>query len=171
MTPDSIRKSPFKVVIVGGGISGLATAYSVMEEVQHHPMEIQCTVVEQEDRWGGKIFTHVTEDLLIEGGPDSFVTSKPWALDLCRTLGLQDRLIPTNMQHNRTFAFCRGALRELPQGLLAFRPQRMDTLVSGGLLSIKGLVRMAAERVWPKQKPWIDDETWIFPSAFWGRSL
>lgn len=159
MTRDSISKAPYQVVIVGGGISGLATAHAVMEEARTHSMTIQCTLVEQENRWGGKIFTQVSEDRLIEGGPDSFLTSKPWALELCRTLGLHDQLISTNRQHNRTFSFCRGVLRELPQGLLAFRPQRIETLVSGGLLSIPGLIRMAAERVWPRQKPRTTDET------------
>ncbi|MDH4194014.1 MAG: protoporphyrinogen oxidase, partial [Nitrospirota bacterium] len=154
-----MRKTPYQVVIIGGGISGLATAYAVMEEVRKNQIEVQCTIVEQDTRWGGKILTHVTEGLLIEGGPDSFLTSKPWALELCRTLGLQDQLIPTNAQHNRTFSFCRGALRELPQGLLAFRPQRVDTLVSSGLLSWKGMVRMAAERFWPRPNPLSADES------------
>ena len=91
-----MRKAPFQVVIVGGGISGLATAYAVMEESRKNLTEVQCTVIERDARWGGKILTHVTEDFLIEGGPDSFLTSKPWAIELCRTLGLQDQLIPTN---------------------------------------------------------------------------
>ena len=154
-----MRKAPYQIVVVGGGISGLATAYALTEEARKNETEIHCTVVERDTRWGGKILTHVKDDLLIEGGPDSFLTSKPWALELCRNLGLQDQLIPTNAQHNRTFSFCRGALRELPQGLLAFRPQRVDTLVSSGLLSWKGMLRMAAERFWPRRNPWPTDES------------
>jgi oxygen-dependent protoporphyrinogen oxidase len=130
-----------------------------MEEALKKVTEVQCTVIERDTRWGGKILTHVTEDFLIEGGPDSFLTSKPWALELCRTLGLHDQLIPTNAEHNRTFSFCRGALRELPQGLLAFRPQRVDTLLSSGLLSWKGMLRMAAERFWPRRNPLSPDES------------
>jgi len=154
-----MRKTPYQVVIIGGGISGLATAYAVMEEARKNQLEVQCTIVERDTRWGGKILTHATEGLLIEGGPDSFLTSKPWALELCRTLGLHEQLIPTNAQHNQTFSFCRGALRELPQGLLAFRPQRVDTLVSSGLLSWKGMVRMAAERFWPRPNTLSADES------------
>lgn len=154
-----MRKIPFQVIIVGGGISGLATAYALTEEGAKTQTPVQCTIVEREPRWGGKILTHVTDNYLIEGGPDSFLTSKPWALELCRTLGLQDQLISTNPQHNQTFSFCRGALRELPQGLLAFRPRRVDTLVSSGLLSWGGMLRMAAERFWPKQNPWPADES------------
>ncbi|MCA9498216.1 MAG: protoporphyrinogen oxidase [Nitrospira sp.] len=154
-----MRKTPCQVVIVGGGISGLATAHALTEEGEKSQTAVQCTVVEREPRWGGKIQTHVTDNYLIEGGPDSFLTSKPWALELCRTLGLQDQLVSTNSQHNQTFSFCRGALRELPQGLLAFRPRRIDTLVSGGLLSWGGMLRMAAERFWPRRNPWLADES------------
>lgn len=154
-----MRKTPYQVVIVGGGISGLAAAYALTEEGEKTQTAVQCTVVEREPRWGGKILTHVTDNYLIEGGPDSFLTSKPWALELCRALGLQDQLISTNSQHNQTFSFCRGVLRELPQGLLTFRPRRVDTLVSSGLLSWGGMLRMAAERFWPRRNPWPTDES------------
>ncbi len=130
-----------------------------MEEADKQQLSVQCTVVERDVRWGGKIHTNHTGDLLIEGGPDSFLTSKPWAMELCRTLGLEDQLIPTNAQNNRTFSLCRGVLRELPQGLLAFRPQRVDTLVSGGLLSWLGLLRMGAERFWPQSSSHQSEET------------
>ncbi len=151
--------APFHVVIIGGGISGLSTAFFVMEEAKQHQLHVKCTVVERDARWGGKILTNQTEDLLIEGGPDSFLTSKPWAMELCRTLGLEDQLIPTKAENNRTFSLCRGALRELPQGLLAFRPQRVETLVSGGLLSWRGLLRMGAERFWPTSSAGQSEET------------
>jgi len=150
---------PCHVVIIGGGISGLSTAFFVMEEAKKIQCEVQCTVIERDARWGGKILTHITEDLLIEGGPDSFLTSKPWAMELCRTLGLEDQLIPTNAENNQTFSLCRGVLRELPQGLLAFRPQRVDTLVSSGLMSWRGLLRMGAERFWPKSSVGTSDES------------
>ena len=151
--------SPFHVVIVGGGISGLSTAFFVMEEAKKAQRDVQCTVIERDVRWGGKILTNYTEDLLIEGGPDSFLTSKPWAMELCKTLGLEDQLIPTNAENNRTFSLCRGMLRELPQGLLAFRPQRVDTLVSSGLISWLGLLRMGAERFWPRSSSPTSEES------------
>ena len=154
-----MAQSPYRIVIVGGGISGLSTAFFVMEEAKKHGLSVECTVIERDARWGGKILTNHLPNLLIEGGPDSFLTSKPWAMELCRTLGLEDQLIPTNAENNRTFSLCRGHLRELPQGLLAFRPQRVDTLVSGGLLSWRGLLRMGAERFWPKSSAGLSEET------------
>lgn len=154
-----MASSPFHVVVVGGGISGLSTAFFVMEEAKKYRVAIRCTVVERDTRWGGKILTNRLPNLLIEGGPDSFLTSKPWAMDLCRILGLEDQLISTVVGNNRTFSLSRGVLRELPQGLLAFRPQRVDTLVSGGLLSWGGLLRMGAERFWPQSSRGQSEET------------
>jgi oxygen-dependent protoporphyrinogen oxidase len=154
-----MSSKPFQVVIIGGGISGLSTAFFLMEEAKKNQLHVECTVVEREARWGGKILTNNTPEFLIEGGPDSFLTSKPWAMELCHTLGLEGQLIPTNAENNRTFSLCRGVLRELPQGLLAFRPQRVDTLVSGGLLSWRGLLRMGAERYWPKSSSCDLDES------------
>ncbi len=154
-----MSRSPYHVVIVGGGISGLSTAFFVTEEAEKHQLNVQCTIVERDVRWGGKILTNHLPNLLIEGGPDSFLTSKPWAMELCQTLGLGDQLIPTNAENNQTFSWCRGALRELPQGLLAFRPQRVETLVSGGLLTWRGLLRMGAERFWPKSSAGCSEET------------
>lgn len=154
-----MSRSPYQVVIVGGGISGLSTAYFLVEDAKKHHVPIDCTVIEKDVRWGGKILTNHLPNLLIEGGPDSFLVSKPWAMELCKTLGLKDQLIPTNAENNQTFALRRGALRELPQGLLAFRPQRVDTLVSGGLLSWRGLLRMGAERFWPTSSSGQFEET------------
>ncbi|MGE0472862.1 MAG: protoporphyrinogen oxidase [Nitrospirales bacterium] len=154
------------VVVIGGGITGLSAAYAVIEEAQKANSSVRCTILEQDSRWGGKILTHTIHNLLIEGGPDSFLTTKPAALELCRALGLEHRLLQTNAHHNRTFAFCRGKLRELPQGLLAFRPQRVDSLVTSGLLSLAGMLRMGAERFWPRPSSIPHDESL---SAFFSR--
>ena len=71
-----------RVVIVGGGIAGLSTAYALLEEAKKLGQSIECTVLEAQPHWGGKIFTRRVDGLLVEGGPDSFLTTKPWALEL-----------------------------------------------------------------------------------------
>jgi len=161
-----MNSSPCHVLVIGGGITGLSAAYSVMQESQKAGVPVHCTVLEKEPRWGGKILTRSINDLLIEAGPDSFLTTKPAAMELCQALGLENRLLPTNSQHNQTFAFCRGKLRELPQGLLAFRPQRVDRFVRSGLLSVSGMLRMGAERFWPRPSEIPADESL---SAFFSR--
>ncbi|GJL65191.1 MAG: protoporphyrinogen oxidase [Nitrospirales bacterium] len=139
-----------RIVIVGGGISGLATAFAIQEECQQLSTPIDCTVLEGQQRFGGKVLTHHVDEFVIEGGPDSFLTSKPWALELCEKLGLSDQLINTNKENSRTFCFTKGQMRELPQGLLAFAPTRLGALVSGGLISPLGMLRMGWEWFVPR---------------------
>ena len=69
-----------RVAIVGGGIAGLSTAYALVEEAKSLGQSIECTVLEAQGHWGGKIFTKRVDGLVVESGPDSFLTTKPWAL-------------------------------------------------------------------------------------------
>jgi oxygen-dependent protoporphyrinogen oxidase len=76
-----------RVTVVGGGISGLATAYRLATS------GVDVTVREASDRPGGKLGSTQVGDLLLETGADSFVARKPWAVDLCRELGLAEDLV------------------------------------------------------------------------------
>lgn len=140
-----MRPSLHKVVIIGGGISGLSTAFFLQQEAARRGEQFHCTVVEASGHWGGKILTNQVDGLLIEGGPDSFLTSKPWALDLCRKLVLEPQLINTNETQSKTFTFSRGRLREFPQGLIAFVPTRLGPLFQSGLVSWPGIIRMGRD--------------------------
>ena len=133
------------VVIVGGGISGLSTAFALQEACQQTGRSIACTVVEGNPTWGGKIVTNHVRGLVIEGGPDSFLTAKPGAMQLCEKLGLTPSLINTNEANSQTFAYSRGQLCEIPQGLISFVPTRIGPLLSSGLLSWPGILRMGVD--------------------------
>ena len=85
------------VVIVGGGISGLSAAFALLEQAEASAVPITCTVLEAAPVWGGKILTHRVGERVMEAGPDSFLSKKPWGMDLCRRLGLTDRLIGTKL--------------------------------------------------------------------------
>ena len=78
------------VVVVGGGVSGLTTAYRLVEAVP----SLGVTVLEAAERPGGKIRSVPVGDLSLPAGADSFLARKPWALELCRELGIADELIP-----------------------------------------------------------------------------
>ena len=147
------------VAIVGGGISGLSTAFAIQEESEKTGCDVTCTIIEGNSFCGGKILTHHVDGLVVEGGPDSFLTSKPWAFELCEKLGLTDQLINTNTSNSQTFCFAKGRLRELPQGLVAFVPTRLSALFSGGLISPLGMLRMGWEWFVPRYKNIEQDES------------
>lgn len=142
--------TPRTVVIVGGGISGLATAFSLQEQAAAAGHAVRCIVLESGPSWGGKIVTHRIGDLTTEAGPDSFLSQKQAGLELCRKLGLTDQLINTNETAKRAFVLSRGRLHELPEGLITFVPKQLGPFLRSGLLSWTGLARMGLDVVVPR---------------------
>jgi oxygen-dependent protoporphyrinogen oxidase len=136
---------PRTIVIVGGGISGLATAFSLQEQATEAGVPIRCTVLEADPSWGGKIVTHRIGDLVTEAGPDSFLSQKQAGLDLCTKLGLADQLINTNDIGKKACVLHRGRLHDLPEGLLSFVPKQLGPFLQSGLMSWPGLLRMGLE--------------------------
>jgi protoporphyrinogen/coproporphyrinogen III oxidase len=136
---------PRTVVIVGGGISGLATAYSLQEQASRAGLSIRCTILEADSSWGGKIVTHRVGEIITEAGPDSFLSQKQAGLDLCTKLGLADQLINTNETGKKACVLHGGRLHDLPEGLLSFIPRQLGPFLKSGLLSWTGLARMGLE--------------------------
>ena len=142
--------SPKRVAIVGGGIAGLATAYALQEKAAQAGLPLTCTLIEASPEWGGKIVTRRMGDFVIERGPDSFLSQKPAALELCAKLGLSDQLINTNESQKGAFVYSRGRLRELPEGLVVIAPGKLGPFLRSGLLSWAGIVRMGLDLVLPR---------------------
>ena len=138
------------MVIVGGGISGLATAFALREQAAAAGLSIRCTVLESGSSWGGKIVTHRVGDLVTEAGPDSFLSQKPAGLELCTKLGLTDQLINTNETGKKAFVLHGERLYELPEGLVSFLPKQLGPFLRSGLLSWTGLARMGLDVVVPR---------------------
>ena len=128
------------VAVIGGGISGLSTAYALHEQAAAAGIPIRCTVVDGAPVWGGKIVTHRVGDLVTEAGPDSFLSQKPAGLELCDKLGLTDQLINTNETSKRACVYSRGRLHELPEGLVAHCSR------SAGALSPKRTLELGRAR-------------------------
>jgi oxygen-dependent protoporphyrinogen oxidase len=144
-----------RVVIVGGGISGLSTAYFLQEYVRESGEETEVHLVEKDWYLGGSILTERVNGFIIEGGPDCFLSEKPWTLKLCDRLGMADQLLNTN-EHRRTFILSRGKLHALPEGFMLLVPTTIMPFVQSTLISPVGKIRMAMDWFIPRKKT--DDE-------------
>ncbi len=130
------------VAIVGGGISGLVTAYRLSRaESERHP---SVRLFEASDRLGGLVRTERQGDWLFEAGPDSMVTAKPAAIDLCRELGLGDELIAPRSVATFSVVHDRR-LHPLPAGFRLIAPTEPWPLLRSGLFSWRGKLRMLLE--------------------------
>jgi oxygen-dependent protoporphyrinogen oxidase len=152
-----------RVVIIGGGISGLSAAYYLSKG------GVPSTILESRSRLGGVIQTEQVEGCTIEAGPDSFLSVKPAAMDLIRDLGLADEVIGSNDHVRVTFVRKNGRLIALPDGLMMMVPTKILPLVTTGLLSWGTKFRMGMELLRaPKPKPG-DESISEFVEEHYGR--
>ena len=148
-----MEREGLHVVIVGGGIAGLSTAWYLQQQPTQ-PLSI--TILEQSDRIGGKLRTDMvqlpdaTEPLIIEGGPDSFIIQKPWALQLCRELGLEQELIATQPSKHNVYVIHRRKPLPMPDGVMLVVPTDLKPFAFTPLISWRGKLRMALDLVLPR---------------------
>jgi oxygen-dependent protoporphyrinogen oxidase len=132
-TPSDTRK----IVVIGGGISGLAAAHFVKKIARNQGRSVQVDLFEGENRPGGKFDARSDSGYTVEAGPNGFLDSKPWTLDLVKDLGMDKELLPSDQSSARRFIYSRGRLHELKASPLSF--------FLGGPLSIPGRLRIMAE--------------------------
>jgi oxygen-dependent protoporphyrinogen oxidase len=111
---------------------------------------VDVVLLEARERLGGSIATERRDGFLVECGPDSFLSEKPWALALCRRLGLEARLTRTDDRFRKTYVLHRGRLHALPEGFQLLAPTRLGPLLATGLFSWRGKARMALDLVLPR---------------------
>src|ERR1700744_3795589 len=146
-----------RIAIIGGGISGLSAAYS-LEKARAAGADVQYTIFESGQRLGGCLASDYIDGCLVEAGPDSFLTEKPWAAALCKELGLDDQLIGSNDTQRKTYIVVKGRLIAMPDGLMFMVPTRLVPTALSPLFSWNTKLRMAQELLHPP-RPMEEDET------------
>jgi oxygen-dependent protoporphyrinogen oxidase len=136
-----------RIVVIGGGISGLAAAHRVLELKP----AAQVTILEASDRLGGIIHTEQRDGFVLERGPDSFISEKPQAIALAKRLGIESQLIQTNEEYRRSFIVRDGRLRAVPEGFQLMAPSRMWPFITSDIFSFAGKMRMAADLFLPRK--------------------
>jgi oxygen-dependent protoporphyrinogen oxidase len=146
-----------RIAIIGGGIAGLAAAYE-LELARRAGVAVEYELFEAGSRLGGVVSSSIVNGTVIERGPDSFLTEKPAAAQLCRELGLEADLVGSNDRERKTFMLIRNRLLPLPDGLMFLIPTRLLPTLLTPLFSLSTKVRMALELLHPP-RPHTGDES------------
>ncbi|MFC3883727.1 protoporphyrinogen oxidase [Bacillus songklensis] len=137
-----------KVVIIGGGITGIAVAYYLQKEIKEKGLPLEYTLIEASHRLGGKIQTVRRDGFVIERGPDSFLERKLSASRLVKEVGLQEELV--NNSTGKSYVLVKDKLHRIPEGAVMGVPTEISPFVTTGLFSPLGKVRAAADFVMPR---------------------
>lgn len=138
-----------RVAIIGAGVSGLATAYALEQRAAAEGRELQVTVIEKQQRAGGKIWSRNEEGFLCEWGPNGFLDNKPATLELCQALQIDNTLLRSNDNARKRFIFSDNTLHRLPENGPMF--------LGSKLISWPGKLRLAAELAVPAKKDGRDE--------------
>jgi oxygen-dependent protoporphyrinogen oxidase len=159
-----------RIAIIGGGISGLSAAFA-LEEKRRAGADVEYTLYESSPRLGGVLRTDYIDGCVVEAGPDSFVTEKPWAADLCRAVGLGDQLIGSNDKDRKTYILTRGRLVEMPDGLMFLVPTKILPTGLSPLFSWKTKLSMARELFHPPRAVEHDESVADFVARHYGSEM
>jgi oxygen-dependent protoporphyrinogen oxidase len=159
-----------RIAIIGGGISGLAAAFT-LDEQRRAGAPVEYALFESSPRFGGVIATERVENCLVEAGPDSFLAEKPWAADLCRKLGLADQLIGSNDAQRKTYILVKGKLVAIPDGLMFMVPTKIMPVLMSPLFSLRTKLQMAREWLHPTKQASSDETVASFVERHYGSEI
>jgi oxygen-dependent protoporphyrinogen oxidase len=159
-----------RIAIIGGGISGLSAAFA-LEKYRSAGAPLEYVLFESSPRFGGVLVTEHVDGYLVEAGPDSFLTEKPWASDLCREVGLSDQLIGSNDADRKTYILLKGRLAMIPDGLMFMVPTKITPTLLSPLFSAHTKLRMAREWFHPPRKVDADETVASFVERHYGSEM
>jgi protoporphyrinogen/coproporphyrinogen III oxidase len=160
-----------RIAIVGGGISGLAAAFALEAHRRTTDASVEYVLYESSSRFGGALRTDRIDGCIVEAGPDSYITEKPWATDLCRALGLGDQLIGSNDAERKTYIVVRGRLVPMPDGLMFMVPTKILPTGMSSLFSWQTKLRMAQELFHPPRAAIHDESVAAFVGRHYGPEM
>ncbi|AIW41029.1 MULTISPECIES: protoporphyrinogen oxidase [Paenibacillus] len=166
-----MKKSSKKVVILGGGISGLSAAFYVKKLAEDRQLEVEITLVEKSERLGGKLQTVRQNDFMIEKGPDAFLARKTAILDLTMELGLEAELVSTNPKAKSACILHKGKLHTMPMGFILGIPTKLTPFIRTGLISPLGKARAALDLFIPAKKGDADESLGDFIKRRLGKEV
>ncbi|MGH9511746.1 MAG: protoporphyrinogen oxidase [Terriglobales bacterium] len=159
-----------RIAIIGGGISGLSAAFA-LEKQRRAGVSVEYLLYEANSRPGGVILSERVDGCLVEAGPDSFLTEKPWAADLCRELGIGDQLVGSNDSQRRTYILVHGKLIPIPDGLVFMVPTKVLPIALSPLFSFSTKLRMAREWFNPPCRAQGDESVASFVERHYGNEM
>jgi len=159
-----------RIAIIGGGISGLAAAFA-LEQDRRAGVDLDYVLYESSTRLGGVLRTEYIDGCVVEAGPDSFITEKPWAADLSRALGLGDQLIGSNDADRKTYILTKGRLVVMPDGLMFMVPTKILPTGFSPLFSWKAKLRMTQELFHPPRAVDQDESVAAFVERHYGAEM
>lgn len=145
--------APQRVVVVGGGISGLTAAYRLLHPPDAGAQVPRVVLVDSAERLGGKILSTPFEGRLVDEGADAFLLRVPWAIELCEELGISAERISPSVGGASVAHLGKNSpqLTSLPDGLIGGVPTRLGPLLRSPLLDSAGKLRAAADYVLPRR--------------------
>ena len=160
-----------KIAIIGGGISGLSCAHRLIELQRENQSDLEVHLFEGSSRLGGTIETEKRDGFILEKGPDSFLSEKPWGVNLSKRLGIESEIIGTRNEFRKSFVVRKGKLHELPEGFYLIAPTRIGSFFASPLFSWLGKVRTCAEWVVPKRENSKDESISSFIKRRFGHEV
>lgn len=160
---------PKRIAVVGGGLSGLAAAHRLLELGQSQNVPLEISLFEASARLGGVMGTERIGEYLVETGADSFITNKPWAVNLCQRLGIADRLIPTAETHRGALVLRKGKPLPVPEGFQLLSPAKVWPVLMSPIFSPWGKLRMGLEYFIPRRESQEDESLADFVRRRFGR--